>query len=145
MKWFFQPRSVGNEPERDDDDSSPGLIGLPAAVLQRHGARILDPGKAAVAAQPRNARPRDAEGKAPRPSRPTVYRARTLLIPDDLLQDAAFTEFINLILAGVNMMVVPPTLVTDPAPRPRLGQPRPDSPPGSAKSAVTASDCFGGG
>lgn len=109
MKWFFQPRSVGNEPERDDDDSSPGLIGLPATVLQRHGARVLDPGKAGVVAGPRN-----VEG-APRP---TVYRTRTLLVPDDLLQDAAFTEFINTILARVNMMVVPPTPVTDPDPDP---------------------------
>ena len=124
MKWFFQPRSVGNEPERrDDDDSSPGLIGLPAAVLQRHGARVLDPGKAAVVArprnaQPRNAQPRNAEGEAPPSPRPTVYRARTLLIPDDLLQDAAFTEFINQILARVNMMIVPPAPVTDPDPDP---------------------------
>ena len=118
MKWFFQPRSVSNEPERDDDDSSPGLIGLPAPVLQRHGARVLDPGKAAVVAQPRNAPPRDEEREAPPPPRPTVYRARTLLIPDDLLQDAAFTEFINRILARVHMMVVPPTLMTDPDPDP---------------------------
>lgn len=109
MKWFFQPRSVGNEPERDDDDSSPGLIGLPAAVLQRHGAQVLDPGKAAVVARPQN-----VEGA----SRPTVYRTRTLLIPDDLLQDAAFTEFINTILARVNMRVVPPDPVTDPLPDP---------------------------
>ena len=108
MKWFFQPRSVGNEPERrDDDDSSPGLIGLPAAVLQRHGARVLDPVKAGVVARPRNAQPRNADGEAPPSPRPTVYRARTLLIPDDLLQDAAFTEFISQILARVNMMIVP--------------------------------------
>ena len=114
MKWFFQPRSVGNEPERrDDDDSSPGLIGLPAAVLQRHGARVLEPGKAAVVARPRN-----AEGEALPSPRPTVYRARTLLIPDDLLQDAAFTEFTNQILARVHMMIVPPTPVTDPDPGP---------------------------
>jgi hypothetical protein len=114
MKWFFQPRSVGNEPERrDDDDSSPGLIGLPAAVLQRHGARVLDPVKAGVVARPRN-----ADGEAPPSPRPTVYRARTLLIPDDLLQDAAFTEFTNQILASVNMMIVPPTPVADPDPDP---------------------------
>ncbi len=124
MKWFFQPRSVGNEPERrDDDDSSPGLIGLPAAVLQRHGARVLDPVKAAVVARPRNAQPRNAqpqnaEGEAPLSPRPTVYRAMTLLIPDDLLQDAAFTEFTNQILARVNMMIVPPPPVADPDPDP---------------------------
>jgi len=119
MKWFFQPRSVGNEPERrDDDDSSPGLIGLPAAVLQRHGARVLDPVKAAVVARPRNAQPQNAEGEAPLSPRPTVYRAMTLLIPDDLLQDAAFTEFTNQILARVNMMIVPPPPVADPDPDP---------------------------
>jgi hypothetical protein len=45
MKCYFQPTSDGDGAERDDDDdSAPGLLGLPAALLERHGARVLDPG-----------------------------------------------------------------------------------------------------
>ena len=40
--WFFQPRSH-RDGEGREDDSAPGLISLPAEVLQRHGAQILDP------------------------------------------------------------------------------------------------------
>ena len=77
MKWYFQPRSDGGGAARDDDDDpQPGLLGLPTALLERHGARVLHPGHAAV-----------VDGY-PRP-RPTVYRARTLLVPGDLHQDAA--------------------------------------------------------
>jgi subtilisin family serine protease len=105
MKWFFQPLPAGGGAGRDDDDSAPaGLIGLPAAVLQRHGARVLDPGHAAVADQPRS-----ADEPAPPPPRPTVYRARTLLIPDDLLRNTGFIAAINAVLERVGMMVVAPT------------------------------------
>ena len=63
--WFFQPRS---QTAAHAEDSAPGLISLPAEVLQRHGARVLDPDTAvAVAGLP--------------PPRSTVYRARTLLVP----------------------------------------------------------------
>ena len=86
MKWFFQPRPDGDGAERDDDDDSgPGLLGLPAALLDRHGARVLDPGRAGDG------------GRLPRP-RPTVYRARTLLVPDDLLQDDEFIAAVNEVL-----------------------------------------------
>jgi subtilisin family serine protease len=74
MRWSFE------EPRRDKggagplaDDYGPALISLPAAVLERHGARLLS---AAAAELP--------DSPAPRP---TVYRARTLLIPADLLRD----------------------------------------------------------
>jgi len=95
MKWYFQPRSDGGGAARDDDDDPPpGLLGLPAALLERHGARVLHPGHAAV-----------VDGY-PRP-RPTVYRARTLLVPDDLHQDSGFITDVNQILELAGMRLVP--------------------------------------
>jgi subtilisin family serine protease len=92
--WYFQPRS-----DRDgaglEDDSAPGLISLPAEVLQRHGAQILDPETAvAVAGYPT--------------PRSTVYRSRTLLVPANLQQEPTI-GIINGILAGVGMTLVPTT------------------------------------
>jgi hypothetical protein len=131
MKWFFAPRrdadedrpaETGAEAEagqggpgqggpgqggpgqggpgqggagREDDDSSPGLTGLPADLLERHGALVLNP--AAAAAIP--------DGPTPRP---TVYRARTLLVPDDLLRERDFVEAANAVLADVGMRLRPP-------------------------------------
>jgi subtilisin family serine protease len=92
VKWFFQPRPDGDGARHDEDDSAPGLIGLPAQLLQRHGAVVLDPGKAA------------AVHGYPAP-RSTVYRVRTLLIPGDQLQDLAA---LNQVLRGVGMMLIPP-------------------------------------
>jgi subtilisin family serine protease len=141
MKWFFQPLPAGGGAGRDHDESAPaGLICLSAAVLQRHGARVLDPGKAGVVAQPRS-----ADQEAPPPPRPTVYRARTLLVPDDLLRNPGFMAAINGILERVGMMVVAPTEDLDPdadigrgeaeilrtlreLPRPAVLAPRPGNP-----------------
>jgi subtilisin family serine protease len=111
MKWFFQPLSADTEAERNDNSTPAGQLGLPDAVLQRHGARVLHPSKAAVV------QPRSAGEQAPPPSeplQPTVYRARTLLIPDDLLRDTGFIAVINSILESVGMMVVAPTEAADP-------------------------------
>ena len=95
MNFYFEPRRDNDGDRHDDDDSALGLITLPAAVLQRHGALVLDPGDAA-----------EIPGR-PAP-RATVYRARTLLIPGDLLQDAAFVEHSNAVLARVGMRLIPP-------------------------------------
>ena len=102
MKWFFQPPGDGEGQggrdgtgRGDEGDSAPGLIELPAALLERHGARVLDPSRAAAVAG------------FPVP-RPTVYRARTLLVPDHLLQDASLIEAINAVLARVGMKLLPP-------------------------------------
>jgi subtilisin family serine protease len=92
VKWFFQPRPDGDGARHDEDDSAPGLIGLPAQLLQRHGAMVLDPGKVA------------AVHGYPTP-RSTVYRVRTLLIPGDQLQDLAA---LNQVLRGVGMMLIRP-------------------------------------
>jgi subtilisin family serine protease len=96
MKWSFQPPPEGDGAERDDDDdSAPALLGLPAALLERHGARVLDPGRAGVV------------DDYPRP-RPTVYRARTLLVPGDLLRDDSFIADVNEVLLYAGMGLVPP-------------------------------------
>jgi hypothetical protein len=95
MKWIFQPRPDGGGPAPDDDDdSAPGLLGLPAALLERHGSRVLDPARAVV-----------VDGY-PRPG-PTVYRARTLLIPADLIRDG-FVATLNEVLRPAGLNLVPP-------------------------------------
>jgi subtilisin family serine protease len=102
MKWFFEPHPEGDGAERDDDDdSAPGLLDLPAALLERHGARVLDPGRAGV-----------VDGY-PVPRR-TVYRARTLLVPDDLLRDEDFIADVNQVLRHAGVRLVPPEEGRDP-------------------------------
>jgi Subtilase family len=94
-QWFFQPPPSRNQARTGGGGTAPGLIALPAALLQRHGARVLDPEEAvAVHDYP--------------PPRSTVYRARTLLVPDRLLQDAPVLRAINEVLAGVGMRLIPP-------------------------------------
>jgi hypothetical protein len=96
MKWFFQPDGDRTGARQDgEEDSGPGQISLSPELLERHGVRVLDPGRAAAVAG------------LPAP-RPTVYRARTLLVPDHLLQDDALIEAINAVLARVGMELVPP-------------------------------------
>ncbi len=104
MRWFFEPRRDGNGARPGDDDSAPGLISVPAALLQRHGALLLDPGKAAVV----------AGWPAPRP---TIYRARTLLVPNDLLADPDFVRAVNQVLARVGITLRPPGRDTPPPQR----------------------------
>ena len=95
VKWFFQPRPDGDGATHDEDDSAPGLISLPAELLQRHGAVVLDPGKAA------------AVNGYPTPQS-TVYRVRTLLVPGDQLQDSQLVTALNGVLRGVRMTLIPP-------------------------------------
>jgi len=96
MTWFFQPDGDRTAARQDgEEDSGPGQISLSPELLERHGVRVLDPGRAAAVAGLRT-------------PRPTVYRARTLLIPDHLLQDAALIDALNEVLADVGMELVPP-------------------------------------
>ena len=95
-QWFFQPRSHRNGAGTGDGDTAPGLTSLPAAMLRRHGARVLDPEKAAAV-------------HGFQPPRSTVYRARTLLVPGDVLQDAPKVRAINEVLADVGMRLIPPS------------------------------------
>ena len=88
--WFFQPRHQTAGPA---DDSGTGLISLPAEVLRRHGARVLNPDTAvSVPGFP--------------PPRSTVYRARTLLVPLNLHHGPTMATF-NQVLAGVGMKLQP--------------------------------------
>jgi hypothetical protein len=100
-QWFFQPRSSRNGASAGDEDTGAGLTSLPAALLRRHGARVLDPEKAA------------AVHGFPAP-RSTVYRARTLLVPANLLQDAPKVGGINDVLKDVGMTLTPPRPETPP-------------------------------
>ena len=93
-QWFFQPRSHRNGTGTGDGDSAAGQTTVPAAVLRRHGARVLEPEKAA------------AVHGFPSPQS-TVYRARTLLIPGGLLQHAPKVRAINEILDDVGMTLIP--------------------------------------
>jgi len=94
MKWFFTPAESDPSPDRDDDQA-PGLIGLPPALLHRHGARVLDPGKAALLS-------------GDEPPRPTVYRARTLLVPDFVLRDEDVRRTITGVLADIGIDLITP-------------------------------------
>jgi Subtilase family len=113
MKWFFEPPNGGDRsgaergsgpgsgPGPDDGDGAAGAIGaigLPAAVLQRHGARVLDPQAAEVV----------AGVPFGQPTAPTVYRARTLLVPGDLLRRPDVMLAINRVLERAGMGLVPP-------------------------------------
>jgi Subtilase family len=100
MKWFFQDRPAGNQAGQDDSNAPPGLIGLPEEVLERHGLRALDPSRAGML------------GDDPTTYRPTIYRARTLLVPDHLLQNREFIHVANGALEGTGMALTPP--VPDP-------------------------------
>ena len=95
MKWFFTPPAESDPSPPHDDDQAPGLIGLPAALLQRHGARVLDPGKA-------------VRLSGDQPPRPTVYRARTLLVPDVVRQDDDVRRTITTVLADIGIELITP-------------------------------------
>lgn len=71
------PRSGRNVPY--GNGSMPGLEGLPAALLQRHGLRVLDPTTAATVDDDL-------------PPQSTVYRARSLLIPDEIIDKAGLKD-----------------------------------------------------
>jgi hypothetical protein len=88
--WFFQPRSQTATPA---EDPGAGLISLPAEILQRHGARVLNPDTAvSVPGFP--------------PPRSTVYRARSLLVPVNLQHAPKMAAF-NQVLAEVGMKLQP--------------------------------------
>jgi hypothetical protein len=99
--WYFEPDPVPQEAGStgDDDGIAPYLTCLPVASLQQHGARLLNPSDAPAIPGSQQ------EGWARTPMS-TVYRARTLLIPADLLRDDAVVQAINAALAPVGMSIV---------------------------------------
>ena len=103
--WYFEPDPVppGAGSAGDEDGVAPGLVFLPGASLQQHGARRLDPSDAPTIPGSGG----DGWGRTPSS---TVYRARTLLIPADLLRDDAVVRAINVALRPVGMSIVRPDL-----------------------------------
>src|ERR1700761_8297793 len=108
MKCYFVSPDEGDpsyRPDTADRESGPGITSLPATLLARHGARVLDPSTVPTAA-------------GWPPPRPTVYRARTLLLPPPLHQEPYRTS-INDVLARAGMSLAtgtPPDHGDDPAP-----------------------------
>src|ERR1700722_18865270 len=109
--WYFEPDPVppGAGSAGDEDGVAPGLVFLPGASLQQHGARRLNPSDAPTIPGSGSG----GDGWARTPSS-TVYRARTLLIPADLLRDDAVVRAINAALRPVGMSIVLPDLDSRP-------------------------------
>jgi Subtilase family len=94
--WFFDHHPERDPGWPDDADAAQGQIILPTAVLHRHGAVTLEPGRAAII-------------PGQREPNPTVYRVRTLMVPPDLLEGVALGT-LNEVLAQVGMRLVRPEL-----------------------------------
>jgi hypothetical protein len=107
--WYFEPDPVLVETGGSGVDAgvAPGIAYVPPASRQQHGARLLDPSDAPTIPGSR----RRGWGRTPSS---TVYRARTLLIPADLLRDDAVVAAINTALAPVGMGIVLPDLDSRP-------------------------------
>lgn len=92
--------SAAREPDQPDLGESSAtsfLAAIPQAVLDRHGARVLDPVSAPVVPG------------WPVPTT-TVYRVAVLLVPDDLLTPGSIRE-LNAALQGSGMELVPPPTI----------------------------------
>jgi Subtilase family len=103
MKWFFTPPAERSESRQQAGNYAPGLLDLPDELLQRHGALVLDPGRA-----------ERLSGDVP--PRHTVYRANTLLVPGDVLQMADFAKNAGTILAKIGLRLVTPGGQRSPVP-----------------------------
>jgi hypothetical protein len=103
--WYFEPDRVPQQAGNsgDDDRIAPGISYVPLTSVRRHGARLLNPSDAPTIPGSRQ------RGWARTPNS-TAYRARTLLIPADLLRDDAVVGAINAALAPVGMSIVLPDL-----------------------------------
>jgi hypothetical protein len=98
--FYFEPRRNGRNARGDGADIAAGLAGLPAAVLQRHGALVLDPDDAAAI-------------PGQEPPRSTVYLARTLLIPGDVIQRPDLINPIKMAVAKTGIELVTPPVQDD--------------------------------
>jgi hypothetical protein len=109
--WYFEPGPFDDDDRGEtgddgrDDDPLVGVSAWSAEVLQRHGARVLDPSTAAEVYLSREPGPARRRAGIPRP---TAYRARTLLIPANLTPNPDVVAEINGVLAGVGMSIVVP-------------------------------------
>jgi Subtilase family len=103
--WYFEPDPVPPEADRpgDDDRIARAIAYVSPTSLQRHGARTLNPSAAPTIP----GLGRRGWGRTPSS---TTYRARTLLIPADLLRDEAVVAAMNAALVPVGMSIVLPDL-----------------------------------
>jgi Subtilase family len=126
MTWYFEPPR--GEHDHEDEDA-PGPTDLPAALLQRHGARVLIPTDAA------------AVSGLPAP-RSTVYVASTLLIAGHLLDDADVARAIHDALRPAGLRLEVPDRLPDlPAYLPRRAVLVP-LPPGEGGPATVVVDAW---
>jgi hypothetical protein len=109
VKCFIEGRRDNSEKGQPEADTAPGLAVLPDEVLLRHGAKVLDPATAVSI-------------PGWHPPRSTVYRARTLLVPGDLLRGPQADQ-INGVLAEVGVRLVIPDLPDGARLSPRLPRP----------------------
>ena len=88
--WYFEPDPVSGETGSSGADVgvAPGIAYVSPASRHQHGARLLDPSDAPTIPGSRQ------QGWGRTPSS-TVYRARTLLIPADVLRDDAVVRAIT--------------------------------------------------
>jgi hypothetical protein len=107
--WYFEPDPVPPEAGRpgNDDGIARPIAYVSPTSLQRHGARTLNPSAAPTI-------PGLGQRGWGRTPSSTVYRARTLLIPADLLRDEAVVAAINAALVPVGMSIVLPDLDSRP-------------------------------
>jgi hypothetical protein len=103
--WYFEPDPVPPEAGRpgNDDGIARAIAHVSPTSLQRHGARTLNPSAAPTI-------PGLGQRGWGRTPSSTVYRARTLQIPADLLRDEAVVAAINAALVPVGMSIVLPDL-----------------------------------
>ena len=99
--FYFEPRRNVRNARGDGADTAAGPGGLPAAVLQRHGALVLDPDDAAVIPGEREV------------FRSTVYRARTLLVPGDVIHDTNTFRSVNRVLGRIGLKLTAPRVQDD--------------------------------
>jgi hypothetical protein len=88
-------RREGYRPGTDGEPrGAVGVVSIPRAVLERHGARVLRPGEVVTLPGSR--------------IRPTAYRWGYLLVPNDVLQNADDVALLNRALSPTGMELVAP-------------------------------------
>ncbi|ALG07375.1 S8 family peptidase [Kibdelosporangium phytohabitans] len=122
----FVPKPA--RPSGEDDRTAVPVV--PQHLLERHGARVLNPVNALVAGGPYQ------------PPRSTVYRAGSMLMPNDMVRDARIVASFNEVLSRADLELVPPRRQDQYTER-LAGLPRPVSLRATGKAAKPAQvDCW---
>lgn len=111
MAIQFIRRQLGVQAQEEvNSHRQAARLRVPPDLLDRHGGRVLDPAHA------------EAAPGWPHP-RPTAYRPRVLMIPDDVLRDDAQLGCVLRVLNGAGVEAVAPDAGDDRLPRPVLLNP----------------------